>query len=379
MTYHKILIFSLISFIFGQFECDGVRYTDEIFSEVNVTSNVLYGGNYNPNVWGQEQWHNLYMDVYEPVGDEVEKRPLVFFLFGGSFVAGSKSSPDIVELCTRYAKMGYVASAIDYRLTGDLVWFPNETTAFKAAAKGIHDLKGAIRWFRMDEEMNNEFRVDVDRIYAGGVSAGGIIAVNAAYLDLNSEIPDFILQFIEENGGLEGSSGNEGYSSEFHGIINLCGAVGDPQWMVEGDVPIVNVHGDEDSIVPYGDGLITLFGLNMQVYGSYVINEVMLNLGNQSALYTFEGLDHTPFISSSLAMDITVEFTRDFMMDLVCPVEDGILGDLNYDSVLNIQDIILLVNIILDVNELNSNGDLNGDGVINVLDVIQLVNLILGE
>mgnify|MGYP005635142883 FL=1 len=371
-----ILPILLITSLYSQSECDGVRYTDEIFTDVNVTSNVLYGGNYNPNIWGQNQWQDLYLDIYEPVGDDVEDRPLVFFLFGGSFVAGSKTNADIVELCTRYAKMGYVASAIDYRLTGDLIWSSNEETAYKAAAKGIHDLKAAIRWFRMNAEMNNEYRIDTDRIYAGGVSAGGIIAVNAAYLDQDSEIPDHLVDYIEENGGLEGNSGNEGYDSHFHGIINLCGAVGDYNWIVEGDVPVVSVHGDQDSIVPYGDGLITLFGLNMQVYGSYVIHETMLALGNISALYTFVGEDHVPFMDSNAAMDITVEFTRDFMVNLVCLADEGIMGDLNDDGTFNVQDIIIMINIILG-DEYNEAADLSGDGIINILDVIQLVNLIL--
>ena len=373
----KIIIYILFAnFLFPQSECDGERYTDEIFSQVNITSNVLYGGNYNPNIWGQNLWQDLYLDIYEPVGDDVEDRPLVFFLFGGSFVAGSKTNADIVELCTRYAKMGYVASAIDYRLTGDLIWSSNEETAYKAAAKGIHDLKAAIRWFRMNAEMNNEHRIDTNRIYAGGVSAGGIIAVNAAYLDQDSEIPDHLVDYIEENGGLEGNSGNDGYDSHFHGIINLCGAVGDYNWIAEGDIPIVSVHGDQDSIVPYGDGLITLFGLNMQVYGSYVIHETMLALGNISALYTFVGEDHVPFIDSNAAMNITVEFTRDFMVDLVCPADESIMGDLNDDGTLNVQDIIIMINIILG-DEYNEAADLSGDSIINILDVIQLVNLIL--
>ena len=375
----KIIIYILFAnFLFPQSECDGERYTDEIFSQVNVTSNVLYGGNYNPNIWGQNEWQDLYLDIYEPVGDDVEDRPLVFFLFGGSFVAGSKTNADIVELCTRFAKMGYVASAIDYRLTGDLIWTSNEETAYKAAAKGIHDLKSAIRWFRMNAEMNNEYRIDTDRIYAGGVSAGGIIAVNAAYLDQDSEIPDHLVDYIEENGGLEGNSGNEGYDSHFHGIINLCGAVGDYNWIAEGDIPVVSVHGDQDSIVPYGDGLITLFGLNMQVYGSYVIHETMLALGNISVLYTFVGEDHVPFMDSNAAMDITVEFTRDFMVDLVCPADEGIMGDLNDDGTLNVQDIIIMINIILG-DEYNEAADLSGDSIINILDVIQLVNLILAN
>ena len=369
----------LISILFPQSECDGVRYTDEIFTEVNVTSNVLYGGNYNPNIWGQNNWEDLYMDIYEPAGDDVENRPLVFFLFGGSFVAGSKTNGDIVELCTRYAKMGYVAAAIDYRLTGDLIWFPNPETAYRATAKGMHDLKGAIRFFRMNDETSNDYRIDSDRIYAGGVSAGGIIAVNTAYLDQESEIPASIVDYIEENGGLEGLSGNEGYDSHFHGIINLCGAVGDYNWIVVGDMPVVNVHGTDDTIVPYGDGLITLFGLNMQVYGSYVINETMLSLGNSSDLYTFVGADYNPFSNSNSAMNITVEFTRDFMVDVVCPSDEGIMGDLNDDGTLNVQDIIIMVNIILGIEEYNEAADLSGDSIINVLDVIQLMNLILGN
>ena len=368
----------LTASLFSQSECDGVRYTDEIFSQVNVTSNVLYGGNYNPNIWGQNEWQNLYLDIYEPAGDDVEDRPLVFFLFGGSFVAGSKTNGDIVELCTRYAKMGYVAASIDYRLTGDLIWFPNSATAYRATAKGMHDLKGAIRFFRMNDELYNEYRIDSDRIYAGGISSGGIVAINAAYLNLESEIPASIVDYIDENGGLEGSSGNEGYDSHFHGIINLCGAIGDYNWIVEGDIPIVSIHGDEDTIVPYGDGLITLFGLNMQVYGSYVINETMLSLGNSSDLYTFVGYDHNPSGSSNANMDITVEFTTDFMVDFVCPIDEDIMGDLNYDGTLNVQDIIIMVNIILGIEEYNESADLSEDGIVNVLDVIQLMNLILG-
>ena len=53
-----------------------------------------------------------------------------------------------------------------------------------------------------------------------------------------------------------------------------------------------------------------------------------------------------------------------------------IIGDLNADSILNVQDIILLVNMVLS-NEFDSSADLNSDDTINVLDIIQLVNIIL--
>ena len=56
--------------------------------------------------------------------------------------------------------------------------------------------------------------------------------------------------------------------------------------------------------------------------------------------------------------------------------QQSVLGDINADSVVNIQDVILLVNMILG-NQVDDVGDINADGTVNVLDIIQLVNMIL--
>ena len=53
-----------------------------------------------------------------------------------------------------------------------------------------------------------------------------------------------------------------------------------------------------------------------------------------------------------------------------------VLGDINQDSTINIQDVILLINLILS-EEFDSVADMNSDDTVNVLDVIQLVNIIL--
>ena len=52
------------------------------------------------------------------------------------------------------------------------------------------------------------------------------------------------------------------------------------------------------------------------------------------------------------------------------------LGDVNQDSIINIQDIIIIINLILN-GEFNLVADINLDSTVNVLDVIQLVNIIL--
>ena len=59
------------------------------------------------------------------------------------------------------------------------------------------------------------------------------------------------------------------------------------------------------------------------------------------------------------------------------PEDDFILGDVNYDGVLNIQDVIMLVQIIL-YDGFGETTDFNQDGITNILDVIQLVGAILG-
>ena len=59
-----------------------------------------------------------------------------------------------------------------------------------------------------------------------------------------------------------------------------------------------------------------------------------------------------------------------------CP--DLLLGDINQDGLVNIQDIILIITIILEGNFL-SVADLNGDDSVNVQDIISLVNIILND
>jgi hypothetical protein len=254
-----------------------------------------------------------------------------------------------------------------------LFFFPDEEDAYKAVLKAIHDLKAAIRYFKMNDELYNEYRIDSDRVFAGGVSAGAITSINAGYLDEMSEIPAFLLDDFENLGGFEGFSGNSGYDSSFSGIVNLCGAVGDADWIKVGDIPIVSMHGDQDDIVPYDDSLVTLFGLNVQVDGSYIIHQRMVELSNYSALHTYENQGHVPFSN----MEFETEFTKTFLYDVVCAL-DVEVGDLNTDGNINVTDIVLLVNLILE-NGYSDAADINQDSVVNIVDIVLLVQMILNN
>ncbi len=56
--------------------------------------------------------------------------------------------------------------------------------------------------------------------------------------------------------------------------------------------------------------------------------------------------------------------------------QESYAGDVNEDSLVNIQDVILVINLILN-SDFNLLADINLDNNVDVLDVIQLVNIIL--
>ena len=59
-------------------------------------------------------------------------------------------------------------------------------------------------------------------------------------------------------------------------------------------------------------------------------------------------------------------------------IDDDMLGDINYDGGINIQDIILMVELIIN-NDYNIDGDMNSDSQLNILDVLLVINIILGS
>ncbi len=103
------------------------RFLAEVFDEVTVTAGVEYGINATvialPSV-GEAIPQSLVMDVYQPANDALTERPVVMVYHTGNFlpnvtnggITGTRQDSSTVELCTRLAKAGYVAAAVDYRL-----------------------------------------------------------------------------------------------------------------------------------------------------------------------------------------------------------------------------------------------------------------------
>ncbi len=292
-------------------ECGTGRYTTvDFFPDFTVTSGVLFGN--NTGVSGGSQ--DLLMDVYEPAGDALAERPVVIVAFGGSFVGGNRAQ--VADLCEQFARLGYVAIANDYRVG---FFLPNEATTTRAVMRGSHDMKACVRYLRKTvAEDGNPYRIDPDRIIIGGVSAGAISAIHAAYLDQESEVPAVLQGEIASLGGVEGNSGTPGYSSEVLGVYSFSGAIGDTLWIEPGDTPLVSIHEDGDGTVPYGTQEVAVIGIptGLIASGSRDIHVRMNSLGLDNCLKTYNANAHVGYLQTDPV--ISFGYAAQFISELVC-------------------------------------------------------------
>ncbi len=244
------------------------RYKDIVFSNVTNTNKIQFGS--SVKISGSSS--NLYLDLYEPANDTLTARPLVICIHGGSLTTGLRS--DMASSCIDFAKRGFVAATIDYRLGIESP--KGVTTILEELLRGVQDTKAAVRFFRSHAAA---YGIDTSQIYLEGSSAGAMIAVHYAYWD-EDEIPPDVDQ--AKWGDIEGTSGNPGFSSEIKGIINFYGAIVDPTWIEPGDLPVANFNGLLDVVVPADSGISNDF--DIQLYGGVAISRIATQLGiyNQS-------------------------------------------------------------------------------------------------
>ncbi len=290
----SLLIVGSIGYHTANAQCNG-RYLNDIYSNVDVTSNIQYGSNVDLDANNV----NLMMDIYEPQGDTASKRPVVIFAHGGSFIGGSKTDPDIVYFCTELAKKGYVCASITYRLAGSAFDLLAEETTVKVVFNAIQDGKAAIRYFRKNAATTNTYKVDTNQIFIGGSSAGGILGINLTYMDdLNKLTPQW-QTWANQIGGLEGNSGNPGHCSTSNGTFGFAGAVADTAWIDPNDAPWYGSHAQTDQTVKYGYGK-PLNGTNpVNLYGSSLLTVRLNNLNIYNHFDSYSGGAHPPYSGST--------------------------------------------------------------------------------
>jgi acetyl esterase/lipase len=304
---------------FGQ-DCATGRYVNpNVFSNVTVTQGVVFGSNIG--VSGGNQ--TLRMDVYQPTGDSETLRPVVVVAFGGSFISGTRA--DVANVCNDLAKRGYVAVANDYRVG---FFLPNQTTTTRAVMRGAHDMRACVRYLRKSvAELGNPYGIDTTRIIVGGVSAGAISALHATYLDQESEIPAVLVPEMPSLGGIEGNSGNPGYSSDVFACYSFSGCLGDSSWIQPGDQPLVSLHEVGDGVVPYYTAPVFVVGLptGLTASGSHDLHVRADHVGLVNCFKSYPGSGHVGYLNASGFAE-AMDYVSLFLGELVCgaPVTCGL-------------------------------------------------------
>ena len=314
------------------------RYQKEIFSKVEVKSNLLYGkakglwinspytddpyitvlGKGLIKSFNDPELLDLKLDVYYPKTDLFKNRPLVMLIHGGAFYIGSKESAAESSLATSLAKCGYVVASIDYRLGFKPLASDVELSAYRA----VQDAHAALRFLSHNAK---GLGIDPNQIYVGGTSAGAVASLNVAFLD-NAKRPKRILEAEKEGKVMKIEESGNKYTEKFEikAVANMWGAVSDLN-IIDKDkkISVLSIHGTADGIVPYEydhpfqNSLMINRLLMDKMYGSKSIHDRLQMLGIRNRLIPLKGMGHEPELDNYKTLNhfmdtITYQVTKFF-------------------------------------------------------------------
>lgn len=237
---------------------------------------------------------SLTMDIYQPdLDNNAEYRqPLVLLLHGGAFYVGDKSDSLITSLCLHFASMGYVAVSANYRLG----FLPSKSEIARTGYMALQDAHAAMRYL---VEHADRYGIDTSMLFVGGASAGGITALNLAFMR-DKDRPKYVSGGWRDL-GIIASSGNSS-NAIFHirAVANMWGAVTSLNMLKNSHTDIISFHGDADPIVPYDNGfpfsdISSKLGKRLfdRMYGSLQLDKKAHELGLHSELHTFPSEGHS--------------------------------------------------------------------------------------
>jgi poly(3-hydroxybutyrate) depolymerase len=307
--------------------CGNGRYVNDIFADVQVTPNVVFGSNTIRNYYtNSEAPQELQLDVYEPVGDVAVQRPLLVFAFGGAFLDGTRTDAEVVSICQAFARKGYVAAAVDYRLLnkdplslGAVA--ANQANLVDEVIRAAADMKAAVRYFKHDAATTNTYHIDPTHIFVGGYSAGAITALQVAYTESTTENP-VTTSAYNENGGLEGNTDLPNTpllgtynASGIAGVFNIAGGVNSLSIVNAGNPPLYSAHGTADTTVPYDRGTIQY--TQFTIYGSGQLQPQTTAVGILNQMHPVVDGSHSSPVSDANRGAIINEAAA-FFQPLIC-------------------------------------------------------------
>ena len=272
MIFKKLLFIIIAAFITRSAAAQpltAIKYKDLVFEAVTKTENLTYV----PADSLKKDKSHLF-DLYQPVGDASKGRPLIIWMHGGGFKFGSKKAKGIKLWCETFAKRGYVCAAINYSLSKHNPLFHFDEL-LRSSYYAVQDAHTAVAYFKLHYK---DYNINPDLIFLGGNSAGGMIALQAAYSS-NAQLAKFA--------GLANTAAGAKITTipKIAGVINYWGAIYDLNWLKNSKAPIVSVHGSKDDLIP-------LTHKDAPLYGSLAIHERADELKIVNDLKIFEGYSH---------------------------------------------------------------------------------------
>ncbi|MCF8277837.1 MAG: T9SS type A sorting domain-containing protein [Flavobacteriales bacterium] len=306
------------------------RYLDEVFTDVDVTTDVQFGTNWNFLLGSPTPNFTLNTDIYSPAGDSETGRAAVIVLHTGNFLpkylnqsaTGNNRDSSVVVSAELFAKRGYVAFAPAYRLGWNATTTDPVTgadvrrgTLITAVYRAINDVKSLVRYIKKSvAEDGNPYGIDPDKIIVYGHGSGGYISLAYGSLDRLEELENEasgkwlstvdVAQYgyvanelylntaavggIEGFGGIYNDSNHYGYTNDVMACVNVGGALGDSAWMEVGEPPIISFHCPDDGFAPFTEGIVivpTTQETVVDVVGSRWAIGRANDLGNNDALY----------------------------------------------------------------------------------------------
>ncbi len=246
------------------------RYKDLVFKEVTIDKNLSY------HLSATEKERKAYLfDLYQPKGDSEARRPLIIWMHGGGFKFGSKDAKGIQLWSKTFAQRGYICAGLNYRLSKKNPLFHFDEL-LKASYFAVQDLKTAVDYFKKHAA---EYRIDPDKIILAGNSAGGMMALQAAYSS-NAELAA-MAKLPADTAAVQ----KPGERLHVAAVINFWGAIYNLDWLRNEHVPIVSVLGSNDSVVPPTHK-------DAPIFGGISIHQKADALGIPNDLKIFDGYSH---------------------------------------------------------------------------------------
>lgn len=241
---------------------------------------------------------NFEMDIYQALDNLAPNKPVVVLAHGGGFINGSKENPLMVRLATDFAKRGYVAVSINYSLSKNFPELFDSVKATQLVVNAVGDGMAAVRFLCKTIAEGNPYRINSEKIFFGGNSAGALIAAHVALLDSNDVLSPHLQAYLDEVGGFQGNRGNSGYSSKITAAFSMAGAVKSIAMIDADDSPIICFHGLNDNTIPINCGNVyESFTQGMSVVkicGSAAIQQRAEEVGLECELNIFNA-GHTPW------------------------------------------------------------------------------------